>query len=300
MNNVLGQYRDRRPARRQHPRAAGDGLLRVQLARRERRRGTARSSAPASARRTSIARSRRSTRRSARLGADGPTAAELDESRQYPDRLDSAGARDQRRHRELPADGGVLRPRPRLRRRLPDLLRAVTLDEVERRGRASSCDPRARDRGRRRARCHVTAVTIDPRGLLRRRLHADLSRSDVPRRGLRAFCARYGIEVDASRFERAVASAAPLLDAERRRRTTRDLRPLHAAHHRADGRRGAARRRVRARDLRRVGGVPALRDVRRRAGGAARAAARRPPDRPDLELAPLPDVVPDRTSSCRV
>ena len=30
MNNVLGQYAHRRPARRQHPRAAGDGVLRVQ------------------------------------------------------------------------------------------------------------------------------------------------------------------------------------------------------------------------------------------------------------------------------
>jgi putative hydrolase of the HAD superfamily len=32
--------------------------------------------------------------------------------------------------------------------------------------------------------------------------------------GYRAFCARYGIDVDASRFEQGVASAAPLLDSE--------------------------------------------------------------------------------------
>ena len=32
--------------------------------------------------------------------------------------------------------------------------------------------------------------------------------------GYRAFCARYGIDVDASKFEEGVASAAPLLDSE--------------------------------------------------------------------------------------
>ena len=42
-----------RPARGQHPRASGHGLLRLQRVRSERRRGAARSSAPASIRRTS-------------------------------------------------------------------------------------------------------------------------------------------------------------------------------------------------------------------------------------------------------
>ena len=41
MNNALGQYGIGGPPRRQHPRAAGDGVLRLQLVRRERRRGAA-------------------------------------------------------------------------------------------------------------------------------------------------------------------------------------------------------------------------------------------------------------------
>ena len=67
-------------------------------------------------RRTSIARSRRSTRSSARLRAEGLTAKEVDESRQYligsmPRALETnAGIAN-----FLQTDG-VLRPRPRLRR----------------------------------------------------------------------------------------------------------------------------------------------------------------------------------------
>ena len=86
------------------------------------------------------------------------------------------------------------------------------------------------------------AVNDSARRLLRRRFHADLSGPDVQGEGYRAFCARHGIEVDAALFDRAVASAAPLLDrpddAALRRR---DLRALHAAHHRGDGRHAATR-----------------------------------------------------------
>ena len=73
--------RSRRSARRQHPRTPGHGVLRLQ---RHSTRPSARarsSFAPASTRTTSSERSRRSTPK-CEGSADGPTAAELEESRE--------------------------------------------------------------------------------------------------------------------------------------------------------------------------------------------------------------------------
>ena len=107
--------RPRRPARRQHPRAAGHGLLRLQHLRRQRRRRAADRPGRASIRPTSSGRSRRSTARSATLGADGPTAAEVSETREYlvgsiPRLLET-----NHEHRRVPADRRAVRPRARLR-----------------------------------------------------------------------------------------------------------------------------------------------------------------------------------------
>ena len=63
--------RARRPPGRQHPRAAGDGLLRLQRVRAEHRAGAARDPRRRQSRRTSTARSRRSTRK---CGGWRPTA----------------------------------------------------------------------------------------------------------------------------------------------------------------------------------------------------------------------------------
>ena len=116
--------RDRRPAWRQHPRAAGDGVLRVELARRERRAGAAghpRRRQPGE-RRSRGRVDRRGDRRA--CVRDGLTPKELDESRRYligsmPRALETNAA-----IANFLQIGRVLRPRPRLRRRAcPGLLR---------------------------------------------------------------------------------------------------------------------------------------------------------------------------------
>ena len=234
---------------------------------------TADRSAPASARRTSIARSRRSTRSSTRLRARRADAEGARRVAPLPDRLDAARARDQRRHREVPADRRVLRPRPRLRRRgCPICCSAVTLDEVNAAARQRRSIPIARrssSRARTQDDADLQAVFFDVDFTLI--YPGPTFRGE----GYQAFCARYGMDVDAVEVrgggrERGAAARQP-----GRCLRPGDLRRLHEPHHRADGRHGAARRRVRARDLPRVGRLPALRAVRRRAGGAAAAGGRR-------------------------
>ena len=93
--------------------------------------------------------------------------------------------------------------------------------------------------------------------------------------GYRAFAARYDMDVDASKFEAGVASAAPLLDSPDDVYDP-EIFIAYTSHiiERMGGDR-IARRRVLARDLPRVGGLPAFRDVRRRAAGDAPARGRR-------------------------
>ena len=74
-----------------------------------------------------------------------------------PDRLDAARARNQRRHRGVSPDGGVLRPRHSTTTlRMPDLLRAVTLDEVNAAARRVLDPVACGDRHRRTVRRIVT------------------------------------------------------------------------------------------------------------------------------------------------
>ena len=131
-------------------------------------------------------------------------------------------------------------------------------------------------------------------GLLRRRLHADLSGPDVSRRRLSGVlrAPRHGRRRGAVRARRSPARRR-CSTARTMRLRRRDLRRLHAAHHRADGRRRDRASTPAAREIYRewaacqhfelYDDVPA---VLRRAGG------RRHPHRPDLEHAPLPRVVP--------
>ena len=123
--------------------------------------------------------------------------------------------------------------------------------------------------------------------------------------GYHAFCARHlhrrrSGALRRRRGQRVVDSRRPRRIGVRRR----NLRRLHAAHHRADGRQGGrttrSSRRLRARDLRGVGGEPALRAVRRCAGGAARAERRGHPNRPDFEFAPLSRLLPVAFRAARV
>ncbi len=95
------------------------------------------------------------------------------------------------------------------------------------------------------------ARSDDPRRLLRRRLHADLSGADVPGRRLPPILPTATAWTSTSQaFDRAVASAAPMLDQPASARVRRrDLRRVHASHHRADGRRradGSTRARARS------------------------------------------------------
>ena len=228
--------RARRPARRQHPRAAGHGVLRVE------RRSTRTSSRGRSLIRAGV--SPANVDRAvasideelARLGDDGLTDEGAGRVAAVPDRLDAARARDQRRHR-----------RPSCRRRSSSASAstttcgcrtccgAVTLDEVQRggaRGARSRTAPTVVDRRARtpmrRDRMSVRAVFFDVDFTL------IYPGPDVPGRGVPARSARGTASTSTRRGStQAVASAAPLLDEPRghvvRRR---DLRALHAAHHR--------------------------------------------------------------------
>ena len=129
------------------------------------------------------------------------------------------------------------------------------------------------------------------RRLLRRRLHADLSRPDVSGRRLSCFCARHGM-TSIRRVSRAVL-------ARRHPRTTRTSydpeifigTPRTSSRH---GRRGAGRRAVR-RTRSTTNGRPAITfelyedvpDVAAPFAGAGHA------DRPHLEQPSLPRVVPE-------
>ena len=96
--------RDRRPARRQHPRAAGDGLLRVQQLRRA-TSAKGRSSIRAGVSPANVDRAIASIDEEVRaIVRDGVTANGAGRVAAVPDRLDAADARDQRRHRAFPAD----------------------------------------------------------------------------------------------------------------------------------------------------------------------------------------------------
>ena len=94
---------DGRPARRQHSRAAGDGLLRVQQSRCERRR---RSADHPRRRQPGERRSRRvlDRRRGRPSRAGGHHGEGVEGITAVPDRVDAARARDQRRNRELSPD----------------------------------------------------------------------------------------------------------------------------------------------------------------------------------------------------
>ena len=215
---------------REHPRAAGDGVLRLQLVRPARRAPGRWSSAPASTRRTSSARSRRSTHEVGALGGDGPTPRELAEIAAVSDRLDPAHARDQRRHRRLPADRRALRSR-----------RSTTIggcprccgpsrSRVHRRPRAS-LSPGSRVRGDRgpvdlravpgAGRDDATAVFFDVDFTL---IHPGPTFQGD---GYREVCARHGVDVDPGalrrgRRERVVAA--------RRRQDGSTIRSLHRLH----------------------------------------------------------------------
>ena len=255
---------------------------------------------------TSIARSRRSTQRSQQLGADGPTETELAGDAAVPDRIDSADARDQPEHR-----GRFCRPRSSSASgstttgACPTCSSAVTLDDV--RAAAPTCSiPSARPSSiagpeppSRRPMTDGHALTT--RGLLRRRLHADLPRPGVPGdrlpRLLRALRHRRR-----SRRRSTLRSPARRRCSRRRRAdstTPSSSSPTRAASSKGWAARGPAVDAVRARHLRRMGRVPSLRAVRRCARGAAQLHASRTEDRPDLELAPLPGVLPVATSSSK-
>ena len=111
------------------------------------------------------------------LGRDGPTAAELAQSQQYTDRIDSAQPRNQRRDCLVPRHVGAVRARPRLRS--PPARTPASRDpRRSRRGRARA--PRSREGGGRNRRPGRRLSDGRTGGILRRRLHADLSGADVP------------------------------------------------------------------------------------------------------------------------
>ena len=84
-----------------------------------------------------------------RFARDGVTAEGAAGIAAVPDRVDAAGARNQRRDRRLPADRGVLRLGLDYDVRLPDMLRAVTLDEVNAAARRAARSGSRHDRHRR-------------------------------------------------------------------------------------------------------------------------------------------------------
>ena len=141
--------RDWRPARRQHSRAAGHGVLRVQLARRDVRAG------PVLDSRRRLGGQRRKDDRVDRRRAGGGPREGLHRAgdrrvEELHDRRDAAPARDQRGDRGVPADRRHVRSRPRLRRAAAGIDRRDHEGRRRRRGTAAARS-RARDHRRRRS-----------------------------------------------------------------------------------------------------------------------------------------------------
>ena len=170
-----------------------------------------------------------------------------------PDRLDAARARDQRRASRISAGRGVLRPRPRLRRpRCRICCKRRHAGRGERRRAPTIARSRIARDGRSIAGPYRGPMNRPPT----RAVFFDVDFTliypgpDVPRRRLSGVLralrhGRRSVEVRSGGRERGAAARQP-----GRRLRSGDLHRLHAPHHRADGRRGAAHRRVRARDLR--------------------------------------------------
>ena len=296
--------RPRRPARRQHPRAAGDGVLRVQHARSGGRRGPLLVRAgvdPANVERAIAA----IDHEVATLGADGPTATELAETRAY---LVGSIPRLLETNQSIAAflqTCGAVRPRPRLRSAAAGAARAVTLEEI----RAAAAEVlRSRARGGRggRARSPDAVRRAMSPAAPTRAVFFDVDFTLIhpgptfQGPGYRDFCARHGVTVDPAAFDAAVASAAALT-LEREGGIYDPQIFIDYTRQIIEGMGGAgdARRSRRPRHLRRVVGLPPLLALRGRARGAARSSTPRAEHRADLEHPALPGVVPDRTSRSR-
>ena len=194
---------------------------------------------------------------------------------------------------QLPPDRGVLRPRPRLR---PARCRTCSArsrcDEVQR-GRAPrrsipTARPSSSPGPYQESMTRFAAVFFDVDFTL------IYPGPDVPGRGLPGVlrALRHRRRSGARSTRRWPAPRRCSTSPKTRRTTPRSSSPTRGTSSSRWAGSGDRARRLRARDLRRVGGLPALRALRRRAGGAARAGGARHPHRADLELAPLPGVVP--------
>ena len=267
--------RPRGPAGRQHPRTSGHGLLRVQLA-------SIRASCEgpllirAGVDPANVDRALRAIDDEVgALGAEGPTAEELEQSKEY-----LIGAIP----RALETNAGIASFLQSVEqfglgldydRRLPEHLRAVTFDEVKSAateappsgaGVGRDCRPAGGGRG---VNPLTRAVFFDVDFTL---IYPGPTFQGV---GYQEFCAAHGVEVDPAAFDAAVVSASTLLaptgdvyDPEVFIQYTRRI-----IEHMGGQR--ARRRSRRPRHLRSVVRLPPLRDVRRRARRAARAARSR-------------------------
>ena len=221
-------------------------------------------------------------------------------------------------HRDVPADGRVLRPRASTTTSACRSARAVTLDDVNAAARRVLDPARATvviagpyedsELGNRVISVIVVIVTTHFSRSVRCYQSRHLSTSTSPLinpgptfrgEGYQAFCARHGMEVDASRFDERWRAPRRCSTGRETRRYDAEIFVAYTRHIIEQmGGPGRAARRLRARDLRGVGGLPALRAVRRRRRRCGAICAARRPDRPDLELAPLPRRRSSRTSSC--
>ena len=111
--------------------------------------------------------------------------------------------------------------------------------------------------------------------------------------GYRAFCERFGIQIDETKFGAAVAAAAALLDGPDDTKYD-DARFSSATHGTSSSRWAAGERAWMPARVKSIGmgGLSALRAVRRGPGVLRRARVRRHPARVDFQLAPLSGVVP--------
>ena len=275
MNTVLGQYAMGGRLGRQHPRAAGHGVLRVQRLRRQRRRGPARGSRRREPLQTSHGHIASIDEEVGRMARDGVTRGRACDAKRYligsmPRMLETNGGIASFLHTADFFDLGL-----DFDQRLPALLeRRDTRRRARRRadvpGARSSDDRRRRSscRGGLRAsgvRCVTTAVCFDVDFTLI--YPGPTFRGE----GYREFGDRHGLTPRRSELR----SRRRAGGADSRRRAGRHLRPgdlpsLHRVDHPRDGRRRSRRRAVRDRDLRGVGDEPPLRDVRGRAGRAQR------------------------------
>ena len=232
---------------------------------------------------------------------DGKGARRIEE---LSDRFAPATARDQRRHRRLPAERRVPRARGRLRGAASSIDRRRHAGGGQPRGPTAARSDAGGHRGGRshRADHRSSCVTLRPRAIF---FDVDFTLiypgPTFQAEGYARFCAEQHVSIETGRFEEAVAAASFILDEIEEQ----VYDPGLFVHYTATiiermGGRGFGVVRAAERGARRMGHEPSLRDLRRCRAGTDRADVARVRAWRHLQLAPQPRCVQRALQTRRV